>query len=72
LSWPATWGEPDEVDTIEVVRGGRGLTVTLKAWHNKLLTGDDHGRQVHRVKWCMPRLVTKPGGGCMIGPCGWR
>lgn len=49
LSAPATWGEPDEVDTIEVVRGGRRLTVTLKAWHNKLLRGDDHGRQVHRV-----------------------
>jgi hypothetical protein len=49
LSWPATWGEPDETDIIEVVRGGRRLTITLKAWHNKLLTGDDRGRQVHRV-----------------------
>ncbi len=49
LSKPASWGEPDETDTIDVVRGGRQLIVSLQAWHNLLLTGDDHGRQVHRV-----------------------
>jgi hypothetical protein len=32
-----------------VERGGRRLIVNLQAWHNRLLTGDDHGRQVHRV-----------------------
>jgi len=49
LKDPTTWGAPDETDTIEVVRGGRGLTVTLMAWHNLLVTGANHGRKVHTV-----------------------
>jgi hypothetical protein len=46
----ATWGAPDQTQTYLVKQPHRTLTVTVQAWHDRLLTGKLEGRkQVHCV-----------------------
>jgi hypothetical protein len=67
LKSPTTWGDADETDTYEVVRGQRTLVVTVQAWHDHLLTGHVGGhKQVHRVT--AVRVVVRDQAGQRVYP----